>query len=494
MPLDYMDSRLVAPIKKRLFDEIQNSIEKHANYRDKVKVFHKFPYKERPMMGVVVKNASSATRMRLSADDYAAQMSSLLALAGAEGKDSRVLKFVWEDQNNVTKFQRDEDLSSQITGDPAYPTIGTNRVFTVNHKPIVAGPFNTKFADNFAQVTLKLNGETTFAEYVNGEKGIVVLPLAPPVGSKLHISYNYGNMTPPGRYYIEVLTPDPAHPDQGTQFVIDPIYIVEHEELIARTSGTETSAQTANKNLLARFDVLYTLKNKFATKIYLERGIDYTITSAGAITFLKPLITNTSLFIDYRWVGPELGPFNLPDGDYEYNNLALPGVILAFGSERILGDKNVVIVYPQREPAAKVYSGHWNMNIEIEVISRDTQQLPELADYIINDMWSYKRLALINEGITMESFEPTGESEDIFDENTQDQYYRTTLSMVLLSEWKRFEPFLTWIMDFDVHTYNFPPTTKYYINDEGKIFEKVTAINNEPFEVTYPQIGRVRYY
>lgn len=490
MSLDYFDSKLNQTIKNRLFDELSDTIQKHINYRDKVKVYHKFPYKERPMMGVVLKNIS-ARRIQTSSDDFACEMSSHLALAGAEGLDSRVLKWVWEDQNNLTKYQLNEDLTSQLSGDTA---IGTNRVFYVSKKSIVAGPFNTKIADNFAQVSVVVNGEVVFPEYVNGEKGIVILPLAPPLGSTITISYYYSNIVPPGRYYLEIVTPDAAHPNQGTQFVVDPIYVVDREELIAKTRGTELTAQTENHNLLPNFDVLYTQQSKKATKLYLERDVDYTITTDGLISFRKPLIVGTTLYINYRWVGVELGPFDLPGGEFEYNNLALSGVILFFGSERLLGDKNVVIVYPQRETAARVYSGHWDVSVQIDVVSRDTIQLPELTDHIINDMWSYKRLALIMEGITIQSIENTGETEDIYDEATGDQFYRSSLSMSLLSEWKRFEPFLTSIQDFDMHLYTFPKQTDYYVDSQGKIFEKPVTANTKPFEVTYPEVGRVRYY
>jgi hypothetical protein len=480
--MDYMESKLLSTIKRRLFDELTDTLQKHANYRDKVKVFHKFPYKERPMMGVVLKNASGS-RQRLSADDYAAEMSSHLALAAAKNKEGRVLKWVWEDQVNLVKFQKDEDLSSQLSGDTVN---GTNRVFKVSKKPMVAGPFNTEIADNFGQVEITIDGNKTFAEYVNGSKGIVILEQAPPMGSVVLISYFYNNLTPPGRYYIEIVSP--------TQFVIDPIYVVKDEELITRTSGTELTAQTEFQNLLPDFDVLYTMKTRFSNKIPLERGVDYTITVDGVITFINPLPVSVTLYATYRWIGDELGPFNLPEGDFEYNNTALPGVIMSFGSERILGDKNVIIVYPKRETAAKVYSGHWTMTFDIDVVSRDTEQLPELTDHIINDLWSYKRLKLIMEGITMESLDPSGEVEDVYDENTGDQFYKHVLSLTLLTEWKKFEPFLTEIMDYDISLYPFVKTVDYVINKQGKILELHVVPNTKPFEVKYPEVGFVRYY
>lgn len=483
MGMDYTDSRLLRSVKRRLFDEVTDSLQQHANYRDKVKVYHKFPYSERPQMGILLRN-NSASRQRLSADDYSATVSSHVALASAKNKEGRILKWVWEDQTNLTKYQVNEDVSSQLQGDSNF---GTNRVFTVSHKPIVSGMFNTKIADNFAQVTVTVNGVKIFPEYVNGEKGIIILEQAPTVGSTVLISYEYSNLTPAGRYYIEIVS--------EKQFVIDPIYIVKAEELITKTTGTESSAQTENHNLLENFDVLYTMKNKYSNKLYLVRGVDYTINTYGTIQFLnQPLPVGVTLYANYRWIGDELGPFDLPEGEFEYNNLALPGVILGFGSERIIGDKNVIIVYPQRETAAKVYSGHWNMSFEIDVISRDTVQLPELADWIVTDMWSRKRLKLIPEGLTIESIDHTGESEDPYDDNTGDQYYRSAISLTLISEWKRFEPYLTEIMDYEVELYPFVKTIDYVITKQGKILEMSIACTTKPFEVKYPEIGYVRYY
>ena len=114
-----------------------------------------------------------------------------------------------KDQVNLVKYQKNEDVSSQLSGDINY---GTNRVFKVSKKPIVAGPFNTKTADNFAQIEVTVNEVRVFAEYVNGAKGIVILPMAPVLGSKVLISYYYKNLTPAGRYYLEIINP--------TQYVI----------------------------------------------------------------------------------------------------------------------------------------------------------------------------------------------------------------------------------------------------------------------------------
>jgi hypothetical protein len=121
-------------------------------------------------------------------------------------------------------------------------------------------------------------------------------------------------------------------------------------------------------------------------------------------------------------------------------------------------------------------------------------QLPELTDWIINDMWSRKRLSLIMEGLTMESMDPGGEIEDIYDENTGDQYYKNSVPLTLISEWKRFVPYLTEIMDYSMDLHPSVKTVDYVVTNQGKILEMRIVPNTEPFEVKYPEIGYVRYY
>lgn len=484
MALDYFDSNLLRSVKSRMFAELTDSIQQHSVYRDKVKAYHKFPYKERPMFGVVLKNASG-TRQPLSSDDYAGTMSSHVSLARAEGKEGRILKWVWEDELKVTEPVYNEDLSSQLSGGTSF---GTNRVFTVAHPPIMAGQYTSNIADNFRQVMVTVDGVKTFPEFIDGKKGVVIMPTAPGTGSTVLISYWKKSIVPAGRYYLELIS--------KTQFVIDPIYVVKKEEIITKTTGTETSASLDNGGLLSGFDVLYTKQKSSSSNIYLVKGTDYTLDdTTGVITFLTPLPVNTTLYANYRWVGSRLGPFDMPDNEFQYNNTALSGVVLAFGSERIVGDKNVVIVYPKRETSAKVYSGHWNMTFQIDVMCRDTVQLPELTDYIVDDMWSRKRVALTMDGITMESCEPTGEFEEIYDENTGDQYYKNTVNITLISEWKKYIPYLTEIMDYDYELNHIPPERyNYTVTEDGRVLESRLVPYTEPFVVKYPEAGQVRVF
>lgn len=483
------DHNLLRVVKLRLIDELQRAVGNHQVYRDKVKVYHKFPLTERESFGVVLKNAS-ASRIKLSADDSAGTLKSHLALAKAGDKPTGCLEWVWEDTAHMTEYMVGEDLSSQIQGTSTY---GQNRVFYTAIKPVISGHNNTVPADNFRQVSVKKNGLPVFPEYVNGNKGMIILPTAPVVGDTLTIDYYYNNLTPPGRYYIEVVA--------NRQFVIDPLYQVRDEEVITSTTGLETTVSLAHGGLYGDFDVLYTMKYKTSNKIYLQKSTtvtptiddDYTITPAGVITFLRPLPVDTTLFANYRWTpGTTMGPYDIPE-DFHYNNTVLPGVVLAFSNQLDAGTKMVLIVYPQREPAAMVYSGHYRMSFDIEVFAKDPIQLPDLTDHIINEIWSNRRLKLMEEGLTIEEMDPTGESEEPFDNNTGDLYYKNSISLQMMTEWKKFVPFNTEIMDFDTKLYQYMNLKDYIVTNQDKVLELRLQPGAVPFEVVYPKTGYARY-
>ena len=475
-----MEINLLRSVKYRVMDELRYAIQENLVYKDKVEAYHKFPYDERPMMGVILRNASGS-RVKLSADDHAATLKSHFTLAKAQNKQGKFIQWVWEDALHTTSYQVKEDVSSQTSGSP---TFGTNRVFNISRQ-MVSGPNNTLFADNFRQIVVTVNGVKVFSEYVNGKKKMVILPVAPTSDSEVLVSYYYSRVTPAGRYYIEVM------PDN--KFVMDPLYMVEDEEVISRTTGIEMTAQLDNSDIIINFTTLYTKKQRNSTKFTLIRDTDYTVDTTGLITFLNPLEPDTTLYATYRWAGSTMGPFDIP-GDYQYNNEALPGAMIAFSNQIEVGSRMVIICHPKRENSAKVRSGHYNMSFDIEVFTRDPQQLADLTDHIVNELWVKRRLKLMDEGLTMTELDPAGESEDAYDGNTGDLYYKNTLRLDIMSEWKEFTPVLWEIRDFDMNLYQFVKTNDYIITNQNKILELNLVSAITPFEVKYPTRGYARYF
>ena len=69
----------------------------------------------------------------------------------------------------------------------------------------------------------------------------------------------------------------------------------------------------------------------------------------------------------------------------------MPGVVLAFGKRAQKGDKVAVVVYPDRVEAAIAHGGRFETSFDLDVISRDTNQMEEIADLTWLDLWGQKR-------------------------------------------------------------------------------------------------------
>lgn len=476
---------LLTAVKRRVMYELRSAINEHVNYRG-TEVYHKFPYTERPERGVVLRNATTS-RIKLSPDDFAFTMKSYVALARAGNYGGKFMQWVWENREKTTECVKDEDLSTQIKGTASH---GTNRFFYTQHKPILAGWNNDTVADNFRQIDLKLNGEVIHADFLDGSRGMIVLRTPPVVGDTLTVSYYRGIMSPPGRYYIQIV--DPGSTGTGTHFMVDPLLQVLKEEVIESTTGLEMTAQLNHGGLFGDFDKLYITKGRLDDKIYLERDTDYTITEDGLISFLQPLPVKHTLYADYRYVGTSTGPFPIPD-PLHYDDTSIPGVVLCFNKQIEVGDKVVVIVYPERQVSASVYSGHHTMNFDIDAFSRHPEESAEMADFLINEIWDNRRIILIEEGLTIEEFDQAGESENVYDSNTNDLHYIQSLSMQMMTEWKKFVPVLWEILDFDEDLYAYLKTNKYITTSDNRVFElQLTPLRTE-FEVKYPKIGYPRY-
>jgi len=443
-----MKINLQEEIKTRIFDELEETLGRNSNYKDKVKVYHKFAYKERVSHGVVLKNIS-ASRLKLSPDDYIGTLKSHFSAARAGDLPGEFLAWAWEDTVNMVKYTK-EDVSAQITG--------ANREIALIHKPITRGPGNTDPADNFRQVDVLLNGERVYAEDIYPEDGKIRLFGAPAAGTVVEVGYYYKNITPPGRYYLEIV-------QEGTElkYVVNPLYGVKGEVAIENARGTEI------------------------------KGQEFSIDSMGLVTFIGgfSMEPKTNLVANYRWVGEEIGPKPIPKGK-RYDNETLSGVSLCFTDRVNLGDKAVLQVYPKREIAASVYGGHFKVNLDLDIFTMDTVQLPGLVDYVVNDLWNLKRIPLMDEGITIEEIDPTGESEEVYDENTGDLYFKSSINIALMTEWKRFVPTLFDIADYDISFQTLTLRSNSFVqvfqgrdvNMEAKLYPK-----KEPFEVSIVKPG-----
>jgi hypothetical protein len=247
------------------------------------------------------------------------------------------------------------------------------------------------------------------------------------------INANLGMMpTPPGVYYIEILSvPDTAQ-EMGT-FVIDPLLTVNDEPVLKFVSGVETEAQ------LQQLPLQNSLRLWENRKFLLVEGTHYRVNySTGAIEILTRTQKGSVLTADYRYVVPSVGPINFQWNKADFSTL--PGVVLAFGKRARKGDKVAVVVYEDRVSTAEAYGGRFDVNFDLDVISRDANQMEEIADLVIMYFWGEKRSVLSSEGIEITDVSMGGEAEDVYDETADDYFYTASLSMQVQADWELHVP------------------------------------------------------
>lgn len=468
-----MENRLLTTAKKRVMDELTSSMQRHPRYRD-VQVYHKFhTMKERQQAGVILRG-SSATRVKLSADDHMGEFVSICNISNVSGCPGCSVEWVWEDSRHITLHYQNLDVTSYLQLDR----------FTIQFDPgiiITAGFANLEPATNFAQVEVAIDGESVPAAVVQGKQGRVYLSKPCPPGSVVTMTFDILDVDPAGYYLLEMLT--------DFSFQVTPLFTVEAEEVIAVTSGTETSVSLANSaiNLDAPY-YLYTQKYSYSNKIILEPDVDYTIDTDGLITFLLPLPTGTTLYATYRWQGTTRGPFTI-EGENTSNNTAIKGVVIAFGERSIAGDKHVIQLSHKRSPMAKVSGGHYDMQFDIMVYARDPQALSEMVDHIISDFWGNRRLGLISEGYTIKEMDPTGEAEESYDDAAGIMYFQHSISLSMMTEWKKFFPYVVTVKKINLALHQYPEVSSLGMDGTG--FPKVYNLTpfGKEFEVVYPLTG-----
>jgi hypothetical protein len=182
----------------------------------------------------------------------------------------------------------------------------------------------------------------------------------------------------------------------------------------------------------------------------LKRGIDYSMDyPTGTLTFLNPLEPGLQIVADYATSLPPTSSY--PFKPYQENHTAIPGVVLSIGRRARAGDQQLVFITPTREKQADIYGGHWDMALSLSVISKDTVQLEEMTDQIVNWLWGVRKNQLEFEGITLNSVEPTGESEESFDDLSGTMYYEQSVDISVMTEWQRFIPYNFTVKYFGLH-------------------------------------------
>lgn len=421
-----MYQNMLFALKKRMLDEVEQAYNHHPAFSEKVKVYHKFPYEQRVQYGVILRN-TNASQVRMSADNYMADISSHVRLCRVDNFPGLSIEWARENSLAITKKAKNEDVSSQVG-----PT--QRRFFTAH--PIVAGPGETHYATNPGQIIVTVNGQTVLPEFIDGPSGIVMLHDCPPAAATVLVTYFYRVLSDPGLYVIDFT--------EDNQFIVGPILIIDNKVIIEKITGSEVTADLGHTLIYPLSEDLYLESQNEAVQnnpIKLIRDTDYTIDNAtGIVTFLRILDAGFKLVADYRYQpGYALGPYTFHP--YEEIHAAVPGVVICIGRRAKKGDRQIVMVTEFREPQAKIYGGHWTMSLDLSVIAKDPMQMEEMADQLVNYLWGERKNELEFEGITLSRVEPSGESEESFIDTTGDMYYTTSVSVEVMTEWQEFVPY-----------------------------------------------------
>ena len=250
------------------------------------------------------------------------------------------------------------------------------------------------------------------------------------VREDLNTVRNNGNKMPtlPGVYYMEIMKVPENAQDPGF-YCLDPLLTQTDEAVLQFLTGIEREAQLQNA------PVQGTLRLWQNHNYLLIEGTDYSVDySSGAITFLTTFGKNALVTADYRYPAPSIGPvpFFWNQADFK----TLPGIVLAFGKRAKVGDRVAIVVYNDRVAAANAYGGRFDLTLEMDVISQDSNQMEEIADLVTMFLWGEKRPILSIEGIEITNISMGGESEEPYDETGDLNYYQASLTVEIQADWE----------------------------------------------------------
>jgi hypothetical protein len=437
-----MYQNLMFGVKRRILREVENAFLNHPAFSDKVTVTNKFPYEQRLQYGVVLRN-TSASLMRMSADNYMADLFSHVRLARKGNSPGLSVEWVRENTSEITKCIVNESLSTQV--DP------TNRLFfTAN--PIVSGEGDTQYANDVNMIAVKINGVPVQVESINGKNKKIILANCPHSGDTVTVSYWSRSLVPPGLYFLTFT--------EDNEFFVEPIYVIEDEVLFEKTTGLETTVTFAHPSVYALTEQIFLGYTRKEPVVIMVRGTDYSINNTtGEVTFLQPVSPGFRMSVNYRYIVPAIlprGPFTF--NQYQENHEAIPGVVICIGKRAKKDDRQIVVVTQFRESQASIYGGHWDMSLSLGVISKDSRQMEEMTDQIVNWLWGVRKNLMEFEGITLNRVEPTGESEETFIETTNDLYFESSIDLSVMTEWQRFIPHMLTIEHFSMDIEIVPDT------------------------------------
>lgn len=239
--------------------------------------------------------------------------------------------------------------------------------------------------------------------------------------------------SPPGVYFLSVTKiPDDANTIAGL-FTIDPVLTVTQEPLIFFTSSVDTDAQLSHDNVYDGSLRLW-LDNRRVLVPDVDYHVDY---PTGHVTFLKATPPGMAVYADYRYRIGLQGPFEFFRDTA--NTTALPGAVLAFGDRAQNCDKVAIVVTDTRSDVAEVYGGKFEVTFDLIVFTRDTEDRERMTDYVVvKFLESQKDLGY--DGLELLDISPGGENEEVYNAETDEYYYESSVSLSLRVDWETYTP------------------------------------------------------
>ena len=131
------------------------------------------------------------------------------------------------------------------------------------------------------------------------------------------------------------------------------------------------------------------------------------------------------------------------------------------------------------------------MSMELAIIAKDPIQSAEMADHVISYLWGIRKNTLEFEGINLMGVEPSGESEEPFDENTGDVYYITNIAITLQASWQEFVPYPFEIKRIMPRLQFTPDMPEFFVSKDDKL-ELIAIVPDIRKVIRYPSLGYER--
>jgi hypothetical protein len=247
---------------------------------------------------------------------------------------------------------------------------------------------------------------------------------------------NLDKLSTQGFYIVKIIKHDVE--TNNFEFVVDPYFNCIDEELNISPIRTKEGAILKNYPVNPDSEIVFSQSCQFEFK----RDIDYSINyDTGEILFTGSVSKYLPIVVDYQILGEQQGPFVTEY--YSYNNVAIPGVIIAFGDRLKVGDEQVVVIDKVQRDVAKVFGGRWVLNVDVICVAQDADQQERVLDFIATSLWANYQDELTNEGIALTEFTLSGESEDLELEIAEEYNYSAGFSFMIETDWEVHVPLIS---------------------------------------------------